>query len=401
MTDSPATSPSLDAEATYRRDRSTWLFYATLCYYAYLISCLGPAMPFLRDELGFPLGVASWHFGAAAAGGVCVGLFGEPVIRLLGRERAHWLGAAGLVVATLLLTLGRQPVVTVAGALLSGLLGGLVLVSGQAALADHHGARRAIALTESNVLASGASILAAVAVGVFGGSAIGWRGAYWLTIPAILAIAWRFGSAWPAGEAAPRQRPGGRVALPQVFWLFVGVLVCGTAVEWCVSYWGAGFLAGAHGLSPSSAAIGMSVFFVGMLVGRAVGTVLARTTSPARLLPGALGLALVGFPLLWLAPTAPLALLGLGLTGLGIANVYPMAISAAAGLVPENADLALTRVAIGSSGSILLAPLVLGILADRFGIAGAFGIGVPLLVVGLSVALAASRRTTRPVAPGT
>ena len=96
MTDSPAASPSLDAGATYRRDRSTWLFYATLCYYAYLISCLGPAMPFLRDELGFPLGVASWHFGAAAAGGVCVGLFGEPVIRLLGRERAHWLGAGGL-----------------------------------------------------------------------------------------------------------------------------------------------------------------------------------------------------------------------------------------------------------------------------------------------------------------
>lgn len=399
MTNPSAVSSGLDVEPTYRRDRPTWLFYATLCYYAYLISCLGPAMPFLREELGFPLSIASWHFGAAAAGGVGVGLFGAQVIQRLGRERAHWVGAGGLVVATLLLTLGRQPLVTASGALLSGLLGGLVLVSGQAALADHHGSRRAIALTESNVLASGASILAAVAVGLFGGSVIGWRGAYWLTIPVILVIAWRFGSAWPTSKAAPRRRVGGRVTLPGVFWLFVGVLVCGTAVEWCVSYWGAGFLAGAHGLTPSSAAIGMSAFFVGMLVGRAVGTVLARTIDPARLLPGAVGLALVGFPLLWLAPSAPLALAGLLTTGLGIANVYPMAISAAAGLVPENADLALTRVAIGTSGSILLAPLVLGILADRLGIAVAFGIGVPLLVVGLVVAFVASRRTGRPSAP--
>jgi len=44
--------------------------------------------------------------------------------------------------------------VTVSATLVMGLFGGVLLVSVQAALADHHGEARAIAFAESNVIAS-------------------------------------------------------------------------------------------------------------------------------------------------------------------------------------------------------------------------------------------------------
>ena len=57
------------------------------------------------------------------------------------------------------LTVGRVAAATVGSVLLMGLGGGLLLVTIQAALADHHGARRAVALTEANVAASVAYVV--------------------------------------------------------------------------------------------------------------------------------------------------------------------------------------------------------------------------------------------------
>ena len=52
------------------------------------------------------------------------------------------------------LTAGRIAAVTVGSVLVMGVGGGLLLVTIQAALADHHGERRAVALAEANVAAS-------------------------------------------------------------------------------------------------------------------------------------------------------------------------------------------------------------------------------------------------------
>ena len=52
------------------------------------------------------------------------------------------------------LTAGRVAAVTVGSVLVMGFGGGLLLVTIQAVLADHHGERRAVALAEANVAAS-------------------------------------------------------------------------------------------------------------------------------------------------------------------------------------------------------------------------------------------------------
>ncbi|HET7091922.1 MAG TPA: MFS transporter, partial [Thermomicrobiales bacterium] len=367
-----------DRGAGFRRDRPTWLAYLALCYYAYLQAALGPAMPFLRADLRFSVSTASLHFAAAAAGGVVVGFAGQGVMRRLGRRNALWLGMIGMAAGTVLLAAAASPVQSIAGAGVSGLLGSFVLMACQAGLADHHGEARAVAMAESNMLASGSAVAAAIFVGLLGGTALGWRAAMLLALPYAAALALVFRGSWLRGPARlAATRTSGRATFPTTFWLVVAVLVCGTAVEWSISYWGADFLVRAHGLTAATGAMAMSVFFGGMIAGRAIGARLSRSFAPTRLLPAALIVAIVGFPVLWLAPTGWLAVAGLAVAGLGVANVYPLAVSAAAAMATGRTDQAIARVAVGAAGAILLAPLALGAIASEFGLATTFGLGLP------------------------
>jgi MFS transporter, DHA1 family, inner membrane transport protein len=193
-------------------------------------------------------------------------------------------------------------------------------------------------------------------------------------------------------NAAKDDAPADGSTLPPLYWAFWTLVALGVASEWCVGYWGADFLADGTGLTRPAAATSLTAFFAAMLVGRIASSRLARRLPPAVLLAATLFVALLGFPLFWLSPGTPLALAGLFLTGLGIGGVYPLGVSAAIAEAPGNTDAAAARLAIGGGGAMLVAPFVLGALADRVGIGTAFGIVVPMLLAALSLALIAGRR---------
>ena len=70
-----------------------------------------------------------------------------------------------------------------------GVGGGLLLVTIQAALADHHGERRAVALTEANVAASVAYVVLIGALSLAAAPDAGWRVALLASL-AVPALAW-------------------------------------------------------------------------------------------------------------------------------------------------------------------------------------------------------------------
>ena len=61
------------------------------------------------------------------------------------------------------------------GAFAIGVGGAMVLATGQSSLADHHGARRSVALAESNTASSVGTAVPALVVGVFVAAGLGWR----------------------------------------------------------------------------------------------------------------------------------------------------------------------------------------------------------------------------------
>jgi predicted MFS family arabinose efflux permease len=387
----------------FARDRFTWLAYLMLAYFAYQQAALGPLMPFLRDELHLSYTVGGLHLSAFALGMVLAGSMGDALVRRWGRRRIFWGGGAGMAAGTLLFVGGHHPALTIASALLMGAPGTLLMIMVQAALSDRHGAQRAVALTESNVAASLAAGLAPLLVGSLQRAGIGWRGALMLGVLgwAVLALRGRAVTIPPHTLRSPRSPVAGRATrLPAVFWAYWLVIFLGVSVEWCVIFWGADFLETSVGLRKVDASTLMSVFFAAMLLGRILGSRLSRRAPISSLLLAAVLITAAGFFPFWLAGAAPLNIAGLFVAGLGIANLFPLTLSAASGTVArEQADAASSRVTLAAGLAILLSPQVLGTLADHTGIKNAFAVAAVFLIVAAGAILAASRRAGQSAVP--
>lgn len=382
---------------TYRRDRYTFLAYFMLAYFAYTQVVMGPAMPFLRAELGLNYTIAGLHFSAFSSGMIIAGLTGAAVAGRLGRQRVFWGGGAGMAVGAALFVIGRTPVVTIGGALVMGVFGTYLMNIISSTLSDHHGANRATALTEANVVASGVNILPPLLVGTLAGTLVGWRATMWLAVIAwglVLLTQTRVAIPAPVLEQATDGQGGTtrRLPLPRRFWIIWALIVFVVAVEWGITAWGADFMITRVGLDRALASGLISAYFLAMVTGRFVGSRLTRRAEALTLLPGALVLAFIGFLIFWLSPLAPLNVVGLFVAGLGIANLYPLSLAAGTTAAGDDTDRAGAYISLAAGMGALLAPQVLGAVADVTGIAVALG-GIVVLLAGAGVLLVMARRT--------
>jgi len=375
---------------TFVRDRFTWLAYFMLAYFSFMQSSLGPLTPFLRAELNLNYSETGLHLSAFAFGMIIAGLTAARVTARYGRRVVFWGGALGMGIGGVLLTLGRFVSFTVPSAFVMGFLGGYLLVMIPACLTDHHGSKRAIALTESNVSASISATLAPLAVGL--GETIGLTWRFALLVGAgiclLLAIVFR---QTPIPAEVQRSQTGTSCPLPGRFWAYWLVVVFAVSLEWCMVFWGTDFLQNSVGLEKVTASTLMSVFFVAMVIGRVIGSRLTRTFESSRLLIFAVVVVGVGFPLFWLGRSPVVNIVGLFVAGLGIANLYPLTLSVAVNIDPEQANLASARILLAGGLAILVAPQVLASFADRAGIYNAFGVAAAMLVAAAIIVLTAGR----------
>lgn len=381
-----------DTEA-FRRDGPTVLAYAAIACLAFWIYAFGPALTLLRAELGFSytlLGVYSavWSGGAALSGALFPLLAGR-----LPRAALLWSSAAGTVAGAGLFALGRGTGPTLAGAAVLGLAGTTLLTVAQAVLSDRHGARRDRALAEANTGAGVCAVLAPLALGALAAGPAGWQGAFALPVLGLLALALRYRRV-PLPPQASRHGGQGRGRLPLACWLFAGLVAAGMGAEFCLVYFGAEQLVDG-GLSATAAATAMSGFYLGILAGRVGGAVATR--RPGRtvvLLHASLATTAVGFVLFWLAAHPAVAVAGLLVAGLGIANLYPLSLALTLGAAGSREDQANARTQLLGGLLVVVAPYLLGSLADRVGLTAAFAV-VPVLVALCLVLLLAGLRAGR------
>lgn len=366
----------------FRRDRLTWTLYVLLAWFAYLQAAPGLIVPRLRDELGFSYAVGGLHVAAFAAGTTLAGATSARLERALGRTRLLWSASAVMAAGAVMLTLAGAAPATIGSIAVMGVGGGLVLATVQVGLADHHAARRAVALTEANVAAAASYLALAGALLLAGGLGLGWRVALVGSL-AVPAAAWLMNRRTRVGSVGPGTVvPGGR--LPAVFWVAAGMLMCATAAEWCVAAWGATFAQQALDSTPDAAVAVMAGYFAGVLGGRVLGSSLTRGHDPAPLFGVALAIALVGFAIVWPSTTPAQSAVGMVLLGVGVGNLFPMGLSVAVSLTPGQTTAASGRVVLMTSVAILLAPLTVGTLAD------ATSLRASLVVIPILIALAAA-----------
>lgn len=353
----------------------------------------GPLMPFLRAEMSLTYSVAALHPTAFALGMILSGLTAGRAAKIWSRRVRFWGGGAGMAIGGILVALLGHPALTIASAFLMGFIGSYLLVVISAMLSDRHGSLRAVALTESNVAASISVTLVPMLIAFGVQSGLTWRFAILAGVAAWVVLAlvgWRV--PLPTGLSGEANAPDGvSLPLPRRFWLYWVVIILGVSIEWCVVYWGADFLQNAVGLDRVTASTLMSVYFIAVVLGRVLGSRLAHTVESSRLLMGAVAVVVVGFPLFWLGAIPSLNIVGLFVVGLGIANLYPLGLSVAAGIDPQQASVASARISLASGLAILVAPFVLASFADHIGIFGAFGVAAVLLVLVAGLVFAAQR----------
>ncbi|MGW2305634.1 MFS transporter [Streptomyces sp. NPDC001809] len=164
-----------------------------------------------------------------------------------------------------------------------------------------------------------------------------------------------------APATGPRDgRSGGSRRIVLVF----GVIALCTAYgEGALADWGALHLEQDLGAHPGVAAAGYSVFALTMTAGRLSGTALLERLGQTRTLVLGGATAAAGMLLGALAPSIWATLLGFAVTGLGLANIFPVAV-ARAGAVAGPGGVA-TASTLGYGG-MLLGPPSIGFLADWF-----------------------------------
>ncbi|MER6012229.1 MFS transporter [Streptomyces bluensis] len=184
-------------------------------------------------------------------------------------------------------------------------------------------------------------------------------------------------------EPAPRRLDHRTRGLVITFGL---IALCTAYGEGALADWSALHLEQDLDATPGVAAIGYSCFALAMTVGRLTGTKLLErlgqggTTAAVGMLLGALA------PSLWVA------LIGFVITGLGLANLFPVAIERAGALAgPDGVAIASTL----GYGGMLLGPPAIGFMADWFSLPTALTSVAALAALATVIAFTTRRAASR------
>ncbi|MBC9725461.1 MFS transporter [Streptomyces sp. TRM68367] len=203
----------------------------------------------------------------------------------------------------------------------------------------------------------------------------------------------RHNSPTPSGEArhekpSPR-RPDTRTrGLVITFGL---IALCTAYGEGALADWSALHLEYDLDAAAGVAAAGYSCFALAMTIGRLTGTRLLERLGQTRTLVGGGTTAAIGMLLGALAPSVWAALLGFAITGIGLANLFPVAVERAGTLAgPDGVAIASTL----GYGGMLLGPPAIGFMADWFSLPTALTSVAALAATAAVIALLTRGATT-------
>ncbi len=188
-----------------------------------------------------------------------------------------------------------------------------------------------------------------------------------VTLVAALMLA----TAWPLvlrDEPHPETKKE-KLRLPKTLlpWL-VGIMALFSMIpEGAVLDWSALYLRSELGASLTFSGFAFAAFSATMCVMRFAGDLVRDRLGAVRTLRVSAGFALVGMLLAGSAETAWVAILGFAIAGIGIANMVPIAFSAAGNMPGLQPGIGLSVVTFMGYSGILVAPSVIGFLAEHIG----------------------------------
>jgi fucose permease len=354
-----------------------WLAYLGFISLGLPDAVLGIAWPSLRASFGLPQVAIGWILGAAATGYFLSGLFAGRLIGAIGLGSLLVTSTAVVVAGVLGYALAPSAVVFALAAMIVGWGSGAIDsgLNAHAAVHFRPGHMAWLHAAYSVGAAAGSMTMAAVVV-----TELGWRTGYAIVAAALALLTSAFfvtRRRWsPRGEATSNGTPetaraiGSFEALARrPVWASALLFFVYSGVEFGAGHWAYTILTAERGLSQESAGIAVSAYWTCLLLGRiSAGFVVDRVGALA-LVRGATCVAVVGagvFATPWLP--AELSALGLALTGLALAPIYPGLMSETPRRAGDAAGHAVGfQVSAATAGMVVL-PALGGLLADHAGL---------------------------------
>jgi fucose permease len=374
-------------EATTARFAVRRAIIAGMVAMGLFISIVGPALPGVRATFGLTLGEAGLLALANSLGYIISGFAGGLLADRWDRRLILLIGSAAMAVGAVAFMLAPLWPLLLLGTAIVGVGVGTVDAPGNALINQHSGRWRGADLNLAHGYFGVGAIVGPLLAGWLLAIGLSWR---WLAAPAFLASLALIGLAWslrlpPRRDGAGPARIDWSILRQPLVGLLALALCLYVGVELMVGAWAFSHLQTAFDAGAGVAGLATALYWGGLTLGRFVmGTVGSRIGPHALIVGNAVGSALA-LTLFVAAPTLPLAIAGLALIGLSLANVFPAVVAIVGAAFPHAGGAATgVLVAAGGLGGALF-PWLTGVVAERFGLGAALAGGLALLAALLVV----------------
>jgi fucose permease len=254
--------------------------------------------------------------------------------------------------------------------LLAGLGFGVAEVALNTLLINIGGERRANLLNFTHLFFGVGSFLAPPIVAHAVAAGLSWRACFAAAGFGMAAVGVGWGRLPVERVAAPGGVPGGRgrAARSRLGYLLAAILGVYVGVEMGIGGWLPKYMVSVRGVTLTYAGNALSLYWMGLAVGRLVLSALSHRVGETALLLGLTVLSSFALPAALLAPLPWLAVLGFAVTGLGFSGVFPVVIAIGGRHHPgDSAGITSVMIAGAGIGGIIV-PWVMSAIADAAGL---------------------------------
>ena len=365
---------------SFHRDRFFWIVATQTAIVNFYLGGFGPAQSLLRADQGTSLTIAGLHGTAMGIASIFAGYANPYIAHRLGRTRAGWTGLAIFTLGLTLFVISPPVFLTLPATLITGFGTSMVINAMLTSMSHYFGNQAQVAIPQANGIASIGFVTGTALIGTIAIISPGlWRIGLLFAIPVAITLFLLSRNATTEEHVRDAAGPqdGG---LSRRFWIsWLGFTAC-ISSEFAVSFWAAALLKDRVGSSAAISTVAIVALGTGMGIGRWYGAVLLRRFVLDTQLLGTIALQFLGFVCFWLSHSMILSLISLFVIGLGVSMQFALASIRLIAFSDGRPDLAIGRTSLAAGIAIAVAPFLLGVLGDNFGISRAY-LMVPVLIV--------------------
>ena len=365
---------------SFHRDRFFWIVATQTAIVNFYLGGFGPAQSLLRADQGTSLTIAGLHGTAMGIASILAGYANPYIAHRLGRTRAGWTGLAIFTIGLTLFVISPPVFLTLPATLITGFGTSMVINAMLTSMSHYFGNQAQVAIPQANGIASIGFVTGTALIGTIAIISPGlWRIGLLFAIPVAITLFLLSRNATTEEHVRDAAGPqdGG---LSRRFWIsWLGFTAC-ISSEFAVSFWAAALLKDRVGSSAAISTVAIVALGTGMGIGRWYGAVLLRRFVLDTQLLGTIALQFLGFVCFWLSHSMILSLISLFVIGLGVSMQFALASIRLIAFSDGRPDLAIGRTSLAAGIAIAVAPFLLGVLGDNFGISRAY-LMVPVLIV--------------------